>query len=159
MGYFLEGDLPQRQWYADKVDRRWGQLYHLEKEWHAKAWKYLFLCNSGGAIAMLSFLGTKALPLSLWLKLGLSSFVLGLIVVGICIALRYHSLANLFQKYKEDANNFLLNKLSWEELVERDTQRVKPTCWKVFWGNFWPYLSFFLFIIGCLIGGYALLSI
>ncbi len=40
-----------------QINRRWGQLYELEKEWGEKALKYLFLTNSGGAIATLSFLG------------------------------------------------------------------------------------------------------
>lgn len=39
------------------INRRWGQLYELEKEWGERALKYLFLTNSGGAIATLSFLG------------------------------------------------------------------------------------------------------
>jgi hypothetical protein len=159
MTNFSEIEPGSKQFYIDRVNQRWGQLYHLEKEWHAKAWKYLFLSNSGGAVAMLGFLASdKVKTLGLFLKLGLSSFVLGVIVVGVCIALQYHWMAYLFREYKEDANNFLANKLSWENLLEKDNKRTTPTCWKTFWGNFWPYLSFFLFVAGSLLGGYALLS-
>ena len=150
----------QRQIYIDQVNHRWGQLYHLEKEWHAKAWNYLFLTNAGGAIAMLSFLSSASLNESskVFLNIGLSLFVFGVAVVGICIAKHYHHLAFLFKKYKQDANKFLADQCAWEYVTEEDNKRVTPTCWGLFWGYFWPYLSFVSFIAGCLIGGYALLA-
>jgi hypothetical protein len=148
-----------RQPYIDQINQRWGQLYSLEKEWHEKAWKYLFLTNSGGAVAMLSFLGGYSDYSSKWLlSVGLSLFVLGVIVVGICIAMRYHRIAFLFKKYKEDANNFLTDKSSWEDVIQADEARVSPTKLGSIWGNFWPYLSFACFIVGSLVGGYALIT-
>ena len=39
------------------INQRWKQLYELEKEWADKATKYLFLTNSGGSIAVLSYMG------------------------------------------------------------------------------------------------------
>ena len=147
-----------RQLYIDQVNRRWGQLYNLEKEWHEKAWKYLFLTNSGGAVAMLSFMSSYSDYSLRWLlSLGLSIFVLGVIVVGICIAIRYHQIAFLFKKYKEDANKFLADGCTWQYVLEEDERRVTPRPIDIFWGNFWPYSSFACFISGSLIGGYALI--
>ena len=108
---------------------------------------------------MLSFLGSYSDESSkLFLNIGLSLFVLGVIVVGFCIAKHYHHLAFLFEKYKEDANKFLADECAWEAVIEADNKRLFRTCWRVFWDNFWPYLSFFCFIAGSLIGGYALLT-
>ena len=44
------------------INRRWEQLYGLEKEWGERTLKFLFLTNSGGAIATLSFIGAAKEP-------------------------------------------------------------------------------------------------
>jgi len=159
MKKFSEVDPTLRQSIIDQINQRWRQLYELEKEWGEKAWKYLFLTNSGGAIAMLSFLSAyKESTHIILLKLALVIFVFGVFLIGIGIARHYHYLASLFLSYKEDANNFLIDKTSWEVLTERDAKRTKATCWSTFWNNFWPYFSFTCFIVGSLLGGMALLS-
>jgi hypothetical protein len=41
------------------INRRWGQLYQLDREWGQRGLNYLMLTNSGGAVAILSFLGAS----------------------------------------------------------------------------------------------------
>ena len=43
---------------VEHINTRWGQLYELEKESGHTALSYLFITNSGGAVATLAFIGT-----------------------------------------------------------------------------------------------------
>ena len=135
------------------INQRWWQLYGLEKEWGEKALNYLFLTNSGGAIATLSFIGAATIEDYLpCLKLALIAFVLGIFFVGLSIARAYHYMLGLFEGYQKDVNRFYKDLVSWGFLDSEDNARVKTT----FWQYFWPYASFVCFIIGCILGGYSL---
>lgn len=142
-----------RQNNIDHLNQRWRQLYELDKEWGEKAFKYLFLTNSGGAIATLSFLGAaKDLSYLPCLKLALVAFVLGVVLVGASIARTYHNISSLFKHYRNDANNFIKDSVSWEFLIAEDENRAKPSVWMYIF----PYLSFICFIVGSITGGYSL---
>ena len=146
-----------RQNIFNRIDQRWRQLYELEKQWGEEAFKFLFLINSGGSIAMLSFIGAFSGGTNkIYLKVALGFFVAGVILVGICLARTVHQMNYLFRSYRIDVNKFLSNEICRETLEERDEKRTAPSCWKTFWSNFWPYSAFACFIGGSIIGGIAL---
>jgi hypothetical protein len=138
---------------VNHINQRWRQLYELEKEWSDRAFRYLFLTNSGGAIAVLSFFGAsdKALDFAM-LKAALLLFALGVLFVGVATAKTYHRIAGLFKQYRNEADHFFNDKITWEYLTEEDTKRSKPT----FWAYFFPYVSFACFIVGIVLGSLAL---
>jgi len=57
----LYKDIPdaQKPAFVEIINRRWGQLNGLERDWSDKAVKYLFVTNSGGAVALLNFISIK----------------------------------------------------------------------------------------------------
>lgn len=136
------------------INRRWEQLYKLEKEWGEKAIKYLFLTNSGGAIATLSFIGASKEFSSYCAKAALFSYLLGIIFVGISTALTYRHLSTLFEKYKLDAEKFHCDHITWKDLNDEDRKRALRS--KVDYAC--PYFSFFCFVFGSSLGVYALFS-
>lgn len=155
MDAFTKLSQDRQTYYIARVNTRWGQLHALEKEWGERAYKYLLLTNSGGAIATLSFLGTSSEALdTFWARWALLSFVFGVVITGVAIAHRFHRLSALFWSYKTDANNFFKDRLPWETLVEQDNNRTtKPGGWSLIL----PYTSLGSFWIGCTLGGIAML--
>lgn len=136
------------------INRRWGQLYELEKEWGERALKYLFLTNSGGAIATLSFLGAARELTGVGTKVALFLFVLGLVFAGISTAKTFHHMSGLLKQYKQSVEDFYGDKITWVALAEADKKRAIAT-----WLDYVPpYLSFFCFIAGSVAGAYALFS-
>ena len=150
---FTQMDPVTRQNSVEHLNQRWRQLYELDKEWGERGIQFLFLTNSGGAIATLSFLGAaKDTPNLICLKFSLMAFALGVFFVGISTARTYHRISFLFRSYQDDANKFLKDLVSWEYLIEEDNKRTKPS----FLQYIPPYSSFVCFIIGCILGGYSL---
>ena len=147
----LETDV-QRQ-YIDHINQRSWQLYHLEKEWSDKAVNFLFLTNSGGAIAMLSFIGTKQQvnDLVVW---GLGIMLMGLILVDILIACVYHQMTSLFNAWRRDVNEYFLDKISWEKLQEDDNRRSNDPIFNLCLG----YSSLSCFIFGIALGIWGLIK-
>jgi hypothetical protein len=135
------------------INRRWGQLYELEKDWGERAFKYLFLTNSGGAIATLGFLGAAEL-INSGAKLALLLFVLGIVFTGIAIAKTFHHMSGLLKAYKKGVEDFQSDKITWAALTEGDQVRAVAS-----WIDYAiPYLSFFCFIAGSAAGAYALFA-
>lgn len=138
----------------DQINRRWGQLYELEKEWGERALKYLFLTNSGGAIATLSFLGAAKELTGIGTKVALFLFVLGLVFVGIATAKTFHHMSAVLKHYKQGVEDFYTDKITWVALAEADKKRAVAS-----WLDYAiPYLSFLCFIVGSSVGSYALFS-
>lgn len=145
---------PTKEVLNTHINRRWGQLYELEKEWGERALKYLFLTNSGGAIATLSFMGAAKEYNVIGTKVGLFLFVLGIVFAGISTAKSFHYMSRLLKKYKQGVEDFYADKITWAELADADKKRAVPD----FLDYIIPYLSFFCFIAGSGIGAYALFA-
>jgi len=83
MEMFSSTDKELRQQRIDYVNTRWGQLYELQNHWGEKAFRYLLLTNSGGAIATLGFLGASESTLNITgAKVALFLFIAGIFLVG-----------------------------------------------------------------------------
>ncbi|WP_421955638.1 hypothetical protein [Polaromonas sp.] len=153
MTLFSELDQDRKGRVIAHVDRRWGQLHGLEKDWGDKTYKFLLLTNSGGAIATLSFLGAFGKALNIFpAKLALFAFVAGVIFTGVGLACAYHRFARLYRSYRGDANRFFKDELTWETVLAEDEKRSRgPNRLS----TTIAYGCFGLFILGCLSGGYA----
>ncbi len=153
MKKFSELDASIRNNFVSHIDQRWRQLYELKKEWGEKALKYLFLTNSGGTIAILSFLSATDKSENLGaLKVSLFSFALGVFLVGVSTAMIYHNMSWLQKHYSEGVKQFFNDKITWEYLREEDERRSK----KKSWNYVAPYASFICFSIGIIAGAIAL---
>ncbi len=150
-------DDEKRKIYSSQIDERWRQLYELEREWADKAIKFLFLTNSGGAVATLSFLGGDNSNLSdlqiLNLTISLILFTLGILFVGTAIARGYHYLRRLLEGYQKDASSFYKDLICYKHLEAEDDKRIDSFNFQFLF----PYAAFLSFIIGCCFGGYGLI--
>lgn len=154
MDKYPELPAEQQTHFLGRVNQRWGQLHALEKDWGEKAYKYLFLTNSGGAIATLSFLGAKSEDLNVTAaKLALALFVVGVIVTGIATAYRLHRVSWLLKGYRQDSQAYFQGKLTWEALYKTDEKRATDFD---LWSYLLPYSCLTAFIAGCAVGGFAL---
>jgi hypothetical protein len=137
----------------DYIDRRWSQLYGLEKEFAERALKYLLLTNSGGAVTVLSFMGaSKEVRYSFWPSFALVLFVIGVILVGFYNAKQYYHMAKLFNLWKKDAKNYFSGKITWEVLIAEDEKRSLPSIW----AYILAWSSFVAFIFGCISGAISI---
>ena len=144
MDKFSKQDPLLRQSLNESIDRRWRQLYELEKEWGERALRYLLLTNSGGAVATLSFLGASGGGMNLTgAKLSLALFIVGIILVGVSTAKTFHHMSRLLKAWKNDVDHYYMDNITWEHLQTEDKKRAVED----FWDYAMPYTSF-----GCFIG-------
>jgi hypothetical protein len=131
------------------INARWIQLNTLSKDATDKAIQFLFLTNSGGAIATLSFIGAVQGIRSQWApKVALGLFAAGLILVGIHIAYWVHFIDFIFYHWRKDSARYTENQITWATLVNDDNNRAYKTTALYIIG----YASFVCFIAGVLIG-------
>lgn len=155
MELFSKQDPNTRQALGVHINRRWGQLYELEKEWGERALKYLFLTNSGGAIATLGFVGAAYSSINtVWAKVALFLFVAGVFLVGISTAKTFHHMSHVFKSWKQDVEKYYEDKITWAHLQEQDKDRAVED----FLDYAIPYASFACFIGGSMSGALSLFT-
>ncbi len=143
----------QRKNRADIIDRRWKQLYELDKETGQTALQQLFLINSGGAATTLAFIGAiGATKIASGVKISLAFFIIGVILVGVSRAKQFHHMSNLFRNWKKLVEDYYSGANTWEEIINLDNRLAKED----FWDYAIPYASFACFIIGSIMGFIAL---
>lgn len=153
MELFSKQDPLVRQSLDVHINQRWRQLYELEKEWGERSLRYLFLTNSGGAIAILGFLGGYPTAIKmLGAKISLISFVFGVLLVGVSTAKQFHHMSRLLKSYKSDVENYCADKITWIHLYEEDKKRAVDN----FWDYAIPYSAFGCFIVGSFSGAISL---
>ena len=113
-----------------------------------KAIKMLFIINSGGAIAILSYMGSSDSVITGTIVFALCCFFIGIILVGILIARAVHCMNNLYEGWKKDVSKFYKDEIDWEKLTESDEKRVPNELPDFIIG----YASFAAFIIGSIVG-------
>jgi hypothetical protein len=139
----------QRSHRVEYINQRWKQLHALEKECAEVAIKYLLLTNSGGAVAVLSFMGSSEKARSSHFTVAaLASFVVGVILVGVFNILRYYRVANLFNSWRRDSEKYFEMEMDWKTLTDSDNQRSEAQIIAHIAGN----LSFVAFLVGCILG-------
>ena len=132
---------------------RWAQINTLRNQWIEKALRFLILTNAGGAVAVLSFIGNSDEARRMFgPRFALSCFALGIIVAGIFIAIQFHRFDFMFRGYHSDSAKYFSDEIEWDELKKNDDDRSGPHSIDYVW----PYISFILFILGCIAGGLSL---
>lgn len=134
---------------CEYIERRWVQLHESINERIEGCWKYLMVTNSGSAIALLGFMGSRQTmhPMpgaTLMLKL----FLIGVVLVGIAHAISYYRINNLFRRWREDVSSFYGDQIDWDKLLADDNKRSGYFIWVDIVG----WLSFFCFLVGLSIG-------
>jgi hypothetical protein len=138
------------------ITSRWSQLNTLRNQWIEKALAFLFLTNTGGAAAILTFIGNSDEARRICgPRFALVCFALGIIVVGIFIAVQFHRFNDMFKGYHSGSGEYLSGQIEWEKLEKDDDARSKVHSIDYVW----PYISFILFILGCIAGGLSLFAI
>lgn len=144
-----------KQFQIDYINRRWSQLHSLQKEWAEVAIKYLFYTNSGGAVAVLSFMGSsEEARAATGSRISLVCFGLGILLVGVFHAFQYHRISGAFEAWKVNSRDFLTRKVDWDSLNQADDQRSRTSVW----AHCLAYSAFAAFIVGCLAGFCSLLA-
>lgn len=108
------------------IDLRWKQLSELSISWGDEAIKYLLFVNAGAMAGALSFIGAMPqIRQSQWPQTALSLFVLGVVLVGIYHAVRYHRTEWLFRGWRESVAAYSSDQLDWNDLLDGDAARSK----------------------------------
>jgi hypothetical protein len=147
--YFSALDSDNRSAHVGYIRDRWQQLSNAEKEYSSEALKYLFLVNSGAAVAVLAFIGAnQTFSPPWWAKAMLGSFLSGIVILGFGHAFRVHRMQQTFRSFRHSVPEYYEDKLAWDDVLDRDRKKSAPT----FLGYAIPYLSFSCFIAGIAIG-------
>ena len=140
----------------DYIHERYWQNFNLFQESIRSVLTFLLLTNSGGAIAVASFLGTSQFRNQtdgpVW---ALVLYVAGIILAGILLAARYRIMNNIFEGWRADSQSFRNKTLNWNTLNDQDDERSRPRNSL----NVLGYSSFGCFIIGSLIAASSLISL
>jgi hypothetical protein len=131
------------------INTRWKQLHEMTSDASKDAATYLMVTNSGGAIAVLSFMGAmksiNPFPGAIWI---LGSFVLGVVLLGIARAVNYYRGYWLFSGWKRDVSKYYADNAEWSALLAEDEKRSDYFVWI----DVIAWLSFLCFLTGLLIG-------
>lgn len=138
-----------------RINRRWAQLHALEHEYTLAGLKFLFYSNAGGTIAILGFIGAARLATSDSLvRWALISFVAGVIFYGVSVLVLYFRVVTIHAGFRQDLDKRFDGSLSQDELNTNDLQRSGESIIDYLA----PFASFFCFVDGCILGGYALMQ-
>lgn len=133
----------------DYINQRWKQLYGLAMEFSSEEIKYLFLVNSGAAIAVLAFHGSVAAVRDMvWPKIMLECFVLGVIFVGLLHIFRHKITHSLFKSWQGAVNDYYSDKRGWSDILDNDVDKAT----KFSRTEYLAYASFACFVVGASIG-------
>lgn len=131
------------------ASERWRQLYEIQNDWGTEGIKYLFLVNSGAAVALLAFLGSVANARDLnWPKVSLGFFASGIVLIGLLHVLRHYHISTLFKTWRESVNEYYTEQKDWSQIIAED----KIMSERFDWALWMAYLSFACFITGIIIG-------
>ena len=117
--------------------------------------KYLLYVNAGGAVAILTFMGTsKSIRNSIYLQIALLCYALALACVGLLRVLLLHKVAYLFENWRKDAEKYWVQDIGYNKLIEEDDKRSESG--RKLWIA--GYLSAGLSILGLILGAMGLFT-
>ena len=137
------------------ISDRSSQIVQAIDYWADLGVKYLLYLNAGGAIVILAFVGASSSVRSMvGSKLALLSFVFGLITVWIIFVVGFYRMVHFQKSLKEDSDQYMSNEIDWEDLLENDSKRLRPSKWACLLG--WG--AFMFFDLGVILGLISLLT-
>ncbi|MGO4552398.1 hypothetical protein AB4059_15025 [Lysobacter sp. 2RAF19] len=157
MDYFKDLEPAQREVQAEWCVSRWEQLYRLNREATADAFRYLFLVNAGGAVAVLGFIGSSEEARSSGsIRAALVVFAIGILLVGVLKTLFFHQTLTLVQGWSADTKLYFSSAISESELDSRDNARAAAPIYRAQYIA--GYAAFACFLLGLTLGAVALFS-
>jgi hypothetical protein len=143
---YLEAD---RNGLTAYIDKRWSQLAQAHEQAIADNSKYIFLVNSGAAVATLTFIGTvEKVREQSWPTGMLMMFVIGVILVGVAKLVQIHELNALFEGWRKDTSDFYTDARCWDDVLKSDSARSSRNSIAA-WVN---GVAFVLFVFGVIVG-------
>jgi hypothetical protein len=137
------------------LDKRWAQLNGLVGDYADGVIKYLFLINSGGVVAIMSFMGTSIdIRNNFQVKSALFLFGVGILLVGCLKIFLYHKVEWIYKNWRKNSHNYLNDKIGWNKLIEDDNERSFSNTKAYLIG----YGAFFAFLIGSGFGALGLIK-
>ena len=136
------------------IATRWNQLYNLSKEKAEDGLRFLMLTNGGGCIATLSFIGTQKDFLNTMMPYSLLTFTLGVISLGVHHLITYIKMNALFNSWMASSHQYYSKSATYNEIYDKDVIDSKDKLHHLIFA----YMSFVLFILGCVLGGCAIFS-
>ena len=157
MSKYSEIDPEYQRINVDHTTQRFWQLNGLVKGYSDAAIRYLFLTNSGGAVAVLSFMATSdSRELAAQMTFPLVLFGVGLVLVGVLTAILLQHTDWALGAWNKGTREYLRDEMDWDDLIEQDDQRADNLTLRYLeYGA--GYLSFALFIAGCVVAGARLI--
>ena len=132
------------------IDNREKQLQSGAMEAVDSTIKFLFLTNSGGALALLAYMGSVASleTISSSLKVSLAFFFFGVVLIGIYRAYTVHIRLDIFIHFQKITKEYFNNASDWDAYFTEMEAKVKPSNI----GYVLGYGSFLCFLVGSGIG-------
>ena len=110
------------------VEKRWSDLADRYRVLVDEAARYLFLVNSGGAIATLSYMGAlKTVDPIPGARLMLIFFLCGVLLVGVGRALGSYRSYSILMGWSRSVSLYYSNAIDWDDLLKQDAEKGKPS--------------------------------
>ena len=114
-----------------------------------EAVKYLFLVNSGGAIAVLGYLGTDSTKIHApWAGMAVVLFCLGIVFVGVIRFMLFHRSRSLFESLRQELKACAKGEMKVEAVSSKDEERSEARIREILCG----YAALSCFILGPICG-------
>lgn len=131
------------------IDHRWKELADLQREAAASATTYLMVANSGGAVAVLSFMGAMKTTMPFAYAHGmLAAFLAGIVLVGIGKAVAYYHVTVRYRRWRDAVEHFFRDEWTWEQVLQHD----RFMGWNYIVGDIIAWASFGCFVAGVGLG-------
>jgi hypothetical protein len=103
------------------IRSRWRGLQEVVGTTLTRIINYLFVLNSGGLLAALTYIAAKQKTEQIYAAI--CCFVVGIVFITSHAALDYYACDRQFRSFRSDIDSFVKNEIDWEVLVDRDDRR------------------------------------
>jgi hypothetical protein len=98
------------------VEEHWTTLRNARENTLSRATNYLFVLNTGGLLASLSYITSNTNTANI--RTSIVLFSLGILFSALHAALDYYLVEHNFFKYRKNVNKLYGDKLDWEAFVD-----------------------------------------
>ena len=84
--------------------------------------KFVTAINAGGVIAIMSFMGATK-KVNFFLLLGVGFYLAGVILMGLVLRTLFNTHIKFLKEFENDVLNFIDNKLRWDTLCKKESDR------------------------------------
>jgi len=116
MTKFNEFDEKERQSNIQYVDECWAMLRNAREGSLTRATNYLFVLNTGGLLASLSYIASDKGVADI--RCSIIFFSLGIFFSALHAGIDYYSIEYRFSKYIENVNKLYRKELDWEDFID-----------------------------------------